>query len=171
VRQHPAAAQQRRSHAIVKGANQTTRDSIVALTEASGSVCAGCHKALINPLGFSSENFDSLGRSRTQQTFYDTTGKVTGMKAVDTTSTPGVVPGDAAASTGMSDLTQAIVKSGKVEKCLAAKYFRFAFRRLESANDSDIITSMSQLASSGTLSDFFKGVALRPEFKQRVITP
>lgn len=156
---------------IVKGANQTTRDSIVALTEGTGSVCAGCHKAMINPLGFSSENFDSLGRSRTQQTFYDTTGKVTGMKAVDTTGTPGIVLGDAATSTGMSDLTQAIVKSGKVEACMAAKYFRFAFRRLESANDSDTITSMAQLASSGTLADFFKGVALRPEFRQRVITP
>lgn len=156
---------------IVKGAGQTTRDSIVALTEASGSVCSGCHKTLINPLGFASENFDSLGRSRTQQTFYDSSGKVTGMKAVDTTSTPGVVPGDAATSTGMSDLTQAIVKSGKVEKCLAAKYFRFAFRRLESANDSDTITSMAQQASSGTLADFFKGVVLRPDFKQRVITP
>jgi hypothetical protein len=156
---------------IVKGADQTTRDSIVALTETAGSICSGCHKALINPLGFSSENFDSLGRSRTQQIFFDTTGKVTGMKAVDTTGTPGVVIGDMATSTGMDDLTQAIVKSGKVEKCMAAKYFRFAFRRIESANDGNAITGLSQLASSGTLSDFFKGVAFRPEFKQRVIKP
>jgi hypothetical protein len=156
--------------AIVITPAQTTRQTLVALTEASGTVCAGCHKALINPLGFASENFDGLGRARTQESFYDTTGKLVGTKPVDTSSVPGVVAGDPASSTGIADVTQLIAKSDKVQACLAAKYFRFAFRRIETAKDTDAITGLAQLAKTGTLGDLFMGVALRPEFKQRVIS-
>jgi len=156
---------------IVLGSNQTTREVIQSITEQSGTVCAGCHKSRINPIGFASENFDGLGRERTKQTFFDDAGKVTGSKAIDTTSVPGLVSGDMTASTGMGDLTQLLVASGKVETCLATRYFRFAFRRFESSVDSDAINGLKQLVSTGTLADLFKGVALRPEFKQRVIAP
>jgi hypothetical protein len=80
------------------------------------------------------------------------------------------VAGDPASSTGIADVTQLIAKSDKVQACLAAKYFRFAFRRIETAKDTDAITGLAQLAKTGTLGDLFKGVALRPEFKQRVIS-
>jgi hypothetical protein len=156
---------------IPPAANQTTREVVESITEQTGTVCAGCHKSFINPLGFASENFDSLGRERAQQTFFDDTGKAIGSKAVDTTSAPGVVFGDPAPSTGIGDVTNLIVKSGKVEPCLATRFFRFTFRRLEGAGDRDTIDALAQLAVKGTLTDLFKGVALRPEFKQRVVTP
>jgi hypothetical protein len=156
---------------IMVSANQTTREVVESITEQPGTVCAGCHKAFINPLGFASENFDGLGRERVQQMFFDATGKVTGSKAVDTTSLPGVVGGDSTASKGIGDLTLLISKSGKVETCLATRFFRFAFRRLESANDQDAVDGLAKLAGGGNLTELFKGVALRPEFRQRVITP
>jgi hypothetical protein len=156
---------------IPTAVNQTTREVIESITEQTGTVCAGCHKSFINPLGFASENFDSLGRERAQQAFFDDTGKPTGSKAVDTTSTPGVVLGDMAPSAGIGDVTALIAKSGKVEPCLATRLFRFAFRRLEGDGDRAAIDALAQLAAKGTLADLFEGVALRPEFKQRVITP
>ena len=156
---------------IVLTGNQTTREVVQTITEAAGTVCQSCHQSIINPLGFSSENFDGLGRERTQQTFYDDAGKVTGMKAVNTTAVPRVKSDDTTMSTGMADLTQLIAKSGKVEPCLATRLFRFAFRRIESPIDADAIAGLTQLAQSGKLADLFKGVAMRPEFKQRVITP
>ena len=156
---------------IATSTNQTTREVIEALTQAPGTVCAGCHTAFINPLGFASENFDSLGRERAAQVFFDDTGKMTGSKAVDTTSTPAVVSGDTTASTGIGDVTRLVAASGKVETCLATRFFRYAFRRIEGAGDQTAIDGLASLAAKGTLGDVFKGVALRPEFKQRVITP
>ncbi len=156
---------------IAASLNQTTREVIESVTEATGTVCLGCHKAFINPLGFASENFDGLGRARAQQTFFDDAGKVTGQKAVDTTTVPGVTNGDRTASTGMADVTRLIVASGKVEACLASRVFRYSFRRLESEGDQATLDGLTALARTGTLRDLFKGVALRPEFRQRVIAP
>src|SRR5450432_142770 len=156
---------------IVAAANQTTREVIESITQAPGMVCAGCHTTFINPLGFASENFDSLGRERTAQTFFDATGAMTGSKPIDTTSTPAVVTGDTTPSTGLGDVTAQVVASGKVESCLATRFFRYAFRRLEGANDQATIDGLAAIAAKGSLADVFKGVALRPEFKQRVITP
>ncbi len=45
----------------------TNRQNFEAATEAPGTVCAGCHGTLINPLGFAFENFDGLGRFRTEE--------------------------------------------------------------------------------------------------------
>ncbi len=151
--------------------DQTTREVIESITEVPGTVCTGCHKTFINPLGFASEGFDSLGRERAAQAFFDDTGQMTGSKAVDTTSTPAVVSGDGTTSTGMGDVTRLVVASGKVEACLATRFFRYAFRRIEGAGDQPIIDGLASLAAKGTLGDVFRGVALRPEFKQRVITP
>jgi hypothetical protein len=157
--------------AINASAGQTTRDAIQSITEVPGTVCRGCHATFINPLGFASENFDSLGRERTAQVFFDATGKMTGSKAVDTTSTPAVVTGDMTPSTGIGDVTRLVVASGKVEACFATRLFRYAFRRLEGVADGPVIDGLASLAAKGTLADVFKGVAMRPEFKQRVIAP
>jgi hypothetical protein len=151
--------------------NHTTREVIESITEVPGSACAACHRSLINPLGFASENFDGLGRERAQQVFYDATGAVAGNKAIDTTSTPFVTAGDPAVSHGMGELTPLILNSGKVSKCVAKRFFRFTFRRIESELDEGTIDALTQLVTDGKLVDLFKGVALRPEFKQRVITP
>jgi hypothetical protein len=152
-------------------ANQTTREVIESITQKAGTPCAACHTTLINPLGFASENFDGLGRERAAQAFFDDKGQSTGSKAVDTTGVPAVVGGDATASTGIGDVTRLVAASGKVERCLATRFFRYAFRRLEGANDQAAIDGLAALAAKGTLRDVFRGVALRPEFKQHMIAP
>ncbi|MGL1687275.1 DUF1588 domain-containing protein, partial [Vibrio parahaemolyticus] len=46
----------------------TTRDAITHQTDAT--LCMGCHST-INPTGFSFENFDPLGKIRTQELIFD----------------------------------------------------------------------------------------------------
>ena len=66
----------------------TTRESVEAITEMPGSICAGCHTLAINPLGFATEGFDALGRFRTAQRLFDAAGVETGTKAVNTSRSP-----------------------------------------------------------------------------------
>jgi len=150
---------------------ETTREVIESITEQPGSACAGCHKPLINPLGFASESFDGLGRARTAQIFYDDTGKVVGEKAVDTTSVPAVLAGDATPSSGIGDVTRLVVESGKAARCLAQRYYRFAFRRIETDADEPVLDTLYAEIKKGSLAEAMKSVALRPEFKQRTVTP
>lgn len=154
---------------IVVEPGQTTREVIEQLTQQQGSVCAGCHQTLINPLGFASENFDGLGRFRTAQLFFDEDGEPQGEREVDTTTVPAVSAGDSAVSTGMADLTQLIATSDKPARCLAERYFRFAYRRLETAKDERVLDELASRIRTDSLASLFKAAVLRPEFQQRRI--
>lgn len=148
----------------------TTREVVEQVTEQPSTGCSGCHQRYINPLGFASESFDGLGRFRTAQTLFDATGHAAGQKPVNTSSVPGVVIGDTQPSSGIADVARLVAESGKVEACLARKYFRFAFRRLDGPNDAPVIDDVASVAKSGApLLDVMKKIALRPEFKERFV--
>jgi hypothetical protein len=115
----------------VATANLTTREALEQTTESPNTVCVNCHTRAINHLGYATENFDSLGRSRTVQTLYDDDANPVLDKPVNTVSTPQVIPGDKTVSQGAADLLALIDKSGMAHSCLARDYFRFAFERLE----------------------------------------
>jgi hypothetical protein len=161
----PAAAM---NTVITLSPTSSTRQVVEQLTEANPG-CAGCHKTTLNPLGFATENFDSLGRSRTTQTLFDTTGKVVGQAPIDTSSVPMIAPTDQRTSKGIADVTQWLIESGRVETCFATRYFRFTFRRLETTDgDKALIGIFAKAAQEGrTLKDALKATALRPEFKRR----
>lgn len=150
--------------------NMTTREVVEELTEKPGTVCLGCHGAAINALGFATENFDALGRSRTAQRLFDAAGNEVGQRPVNTSSVPAVEPGDQTASSGAGDLVRLIVESGKAEACLARNYFRFSFARWEDvATDGCTLEALrARLASGGTLSALLKEIALSPQFRRRV---
>ncbi len=152
--------------AVTLSPNLSTRQVVEQLTEQGGS-CAGCHKGLINPLGFASENFDSLGRMRTAQTLFDATGNVVGQVPIDTTTTSGI--GGKGASSGIGELTDRLIETGKIESCFAERYFRFTFRRIESTTgDRTLIDVLGRSArEGGTLAAMLKTSAQRPEFKRK----
>lgn len=151
--------------------NMTTREVLEALTEQEGSVCQGCHGTLLNHLGFATENFDGLGRIRSEQTLIDEDGNITGTKAVDTASVPQVVLGDTAPSSGASDVTQMILESEKAQACFARHYLRFTWGRAEDLDtDGCLLNSLTVKLSEGTpLGEVLREIALRPEFKTRQI--
>jgi hypothetical protein len=154
------------------GPNMTTRESVAAITEMPGTICASCHQTVINPLGYATESFDALGRFRTAQRLFDDQGNETGSKAIDTTSVPQVLSGDTTPSAGAADLMSLIAGSGKVEACLARNFFRFTYGRWEdttqgSADGCALEDARQVLAGGGTITDLLKAAVMAAEFKRR----
>ncbi len=146
----------------------TSREVVEALT-AEGS-CAGCHEKQINPLGFVTENFDALGRSRTEEILIDLlSGEVKGTKPVNTVATPHVTLEDASQVKDGVELQAKMLESGKVHACFARVYFRFTYGRSEDeAEDGCTLADMDGALRAGTpLRDVLHRVALSPAFKQR----
>jgi predicted nucleic acid-binding Zn ribbon protein len=146
----------------------TTRETVEELTETPGTVCAGCHAALINALGFATESFDALGRYRTEQRFFDASGSPTGSKPVVTSGVPHVTAVETPAA-GAADLMQQILASGKVEACLSRNFFRYTFARWEDPElDGCALEGMRKsLENGGTLVDLVMAAALDGSFRQR----
>ncbi|MFT3767944.1 MAG: DUF1592 domain-containing protein [Minicystis sp.] len=145
----------------------STREVVENLT--GSGVCAGCHTTLINPLGFATENFDSLGRLRDMQLLFDEEGNVVGSVPVDTASVPAVSAGDSARSKGAADLTKLISESPKLHACFARQYFRFTFGRMEDLDkDACALADVKKALDGGApLADVLRAVALTPGFKAR----
>jgi hypothetical protein len=135
-----------------------------------GTVCAGCHRSLINPLGFATESFDALGRYRTEQQFFDAQGNAAGSKPIDTSGVPYVTSGSEAPAAGAAELMEQIVSSGKVEACLSRNFFRYTFARWEDlTSDGCALESMRQvLASGGSVVDLVMAATLDGSFRERV---
>jgi hypothetical protein len=146
----------------------TTRETVEELTQMQGTVCAGCHATVINALGFATENFDALGRFRSEQRFFDADGNPAGSKPVSTSGVPHVTDAETPAN-GAGELMPQIVASGKVEACLSRNFFRYTFARWEdTAVDGCALESMRQaLANDGTLVDLVMAASLDGSFRQR----
>jgi hypothetical protein len=149
--------------------DMTTRQVVEELTQKDGTVCTGCHTTIINPLGFATENFDALGRLRSEQRLFDETGKEVGEEPIDTHSVPHILPGDVTPSTGVDELMPMIAESGKAEACLARNYFRFTYARWDdpSADGCALEAQRKALANGGSILDLVRTTATAPEFAQR----
>jgi hypothetical protein len=149
----------------------TTRETVEALTEQPGSSCAGCHVYTINPLGFATENFDALGRTRTDQKLFSATGALIAQKPVDTSTTPQVVIGDKTPSEGPGDLTKLLAESGKVEACFARQFVRFAQSREEDeeVDGCALETVRASLSAGENFRTALRKFALLPAFRQRLV--
>ena len=102
--------------------------------------CAGCH-TLMNPIGFIFENYDGTGQWRDQQNGkdIDATGEV-----VQTDDIDGVYD-------GAVELASALARSTQVQECVSSQWFRFAYNRTVTSEDS---CSVEQLNDVFRSSDF-----------------
>jgi Protein of unknown function (DUF1592)/Protein of unknown function (DUF1588)/Protein of unknown function (DUF1585) len=146
---------------------QTTRQAVADLT--SSGACAGCHLTRINPPGFLTENFDALGRERTEERVFDAQGKQIGSLPVDTSAAPAVQPSDAREMSNATELTRAVDESKLFHSCLARHYFRFTQRRTEAPDkDGCLLSEIEHKARSGApMAEVLSSVALAPAFKVR----
>ena len=149
----------------------TIRDQPERLTEREGTACLACH-AMLNPLGYVTENYDGLGRLRTHEQVYDlATGERLGELPVNTETTPRVLADDDRVASSAAELTEYIVDSGRAEVCLSRQYFRFAYGRMETSADACAIGSLQQqLQDAGSLREMLLDVAFQPEFRLRYRT-
>ncbi len=147
---------------------QSTRQVVEELT--GGGACAGCHQTIINALGFATENFDSLGRVRQEQTLFDEmTGQPVGTAPVNTVAVPHVESDDDTAVNNAGDLTDKIVASQKPFACFAKQYFRFTFGRQENIEKDACALSDVKLAldEGKTMADVLKAIAQSTAFRKR----
>ncbi len=149
----------------------TTRELVEELTEQQGSQCAGCHAFQINPLGFITENFDQIGRYRTEQVLYDENGNVTGSRPIDTATQPRVDLTDDTPASTAAEATQLLLQSERLQSCFARNYVRWTFGRdEEEAQDGCMLNAMtSNLIEGASIRDVLRQLALRDEFKTRKI--
>jgi hypothetical protein len=145
---------------------QSTRARFEAKT--SPAECRGCH-SMINPLGFSLEVYDALGRFRTQERVYADDGEL--LSTMDVNPVVEVSIGDAVTPVATPvEFSEAIAASQEAYECLARQYFRFALRRDETALDACTVGAIrDQSKDTGSLASTFRSVALMPSFRERVM--
>jgi Protein of unknown function (DUF1592)/Protein of unknown function (DUF1588)/Protein of unknown function (DUF1587)/Protein of unknown function (DUF1595)/Protein of unknown function (DUF1585) len=97
--------------------NSTTRERFAQ--HSSNPACSGCH-ALMDPIGFAFENFDSIGRyrEREENIVIDTTGSMVGSDVKGT-------------FVGLNALGSALAGSAQARSCYVTQWFRFAYGRGE----------------------------------------
>ncbi|RYE92787.1 MAG: DUF1592 domain-containing protein [Myxococcales bacterium] len=155
--------------------DDTDRVHIDKLT-GSGS-CAGCHTALINDLGFATQNFDSLGRLRTSELLLDGDGKeLAPPAAIDTSAMPHIAgPTDETTVANAQELVSLMADSPKLDACFARTYFRYTFGRSEDPGTKDkpgadscaLAHIEKSLRQGSDLATVLRSVALHPSFKSR----
>jgi hypothetical protein len=147
----------------------TTRESVEAITEMDGTICASCHKEYINPLGYATEDFDALGRYRSEQRLFDDAGNETGSKPIDTSTVPHVALDDDTPIAGASDLMQLVRASGKVEACLARNFFRFTYARWDdpTADGCALEPVRKAISDGGKIQDLLSATVSTDAFRRR----
>jgi hypothetical protein len=101
--------------------------------------CRGCH-AQMDPIGFGLENFDAVGRFRTEENGepVDASGVIHDLGGVD-------VPFD-----GPRELVEALLASPELGDCVATHFFRYALGRMEQRFDEcELERIQSEFAESG----------------------
>lgn len=146
----------------------TSREVVESLTS-TGS-CVSCHQKSINPLGFATENFDALGRPRSEERLIDlVSGEVQGTAPVNTQVEASIFPDDDNVVADGIELQEAMIESGKVQACFARAYFRFTFGRVEHVGrDACALDVMHEPLESGRpIADALRAAVSTEAFQQR----
>jgi hypothetical protein len=126
--------------------------------------CSGCHQ-LIDGTGFGFENYDQLGRYRTQENGLpvDASGEMigTGETALDGT------------FNGAAELSQRIAVSPRAQNCLATNWFRYAMGRVETPADSCSVLDVQKkfVTSGGQFKELLVALTLTDAFRYRPAVP
>ncbi len=117
----------------------------------SGAGCFACHQ-FMDPIGFAFENFDAVGRFRTQESNQpiDASGEVIG-------TTEASLGGK---FTGVRELAEKLAQSSQAQNCLASQWFRFASGRSDDQPDSCSVATLQDTfsRSSGDLVELVVGM-------------
>jgi hypothetical protein len=121
------------------------------------TLCASCHN-MIDPPGFALENYDAVGRYRTQDggVTVDTSGTLMSSTDVDGPFANG------------SELFDRIAQSPDVKRCFAKHYLTFAVARDLADEDSCALSALGDgFAGSGDLKQLIVSVAKSDSFRLR----
>jgi hypothetical protein len=137
--------------------DQTNRERVTAHTGV-GTCGESCHGTIINPIGFSFENFDALGQLRDTDNGkpVDTAGEyrfVDGLKAFD----------------NAPELMQLIARSPQAHACFAEHLMEFSLGRDLVESDRALVDRLeaSSLSAASSTKDLLLKVIASPSFSRR----
>ncbi len=115
--------------------NKTTKEQFEEI--GANPACAGCH-TLMNPIGFIFEHYDGIGLWRDQQSGknIDATGEVVQTDDIDGN------------YDGAVELASALAGSTQVRECVSSQWFRFAYNRTVTPEDSCSIEQLNDVFRS-----------------------
>jgi Protein of unknown function (DUF1588)/Protein of unknown function (DUF1592)/Protein of unknown function (DUF1585) len=151
---------------VVYSPDKTTRQSVEEVT--ADPTCAGCHNT-INPLGYLTENYDSIGRVRDKELhFKDQSADVVSSLPV-TTKTVNAL-GDGKGIADGVELSARIAESGKAEACLVRNYFSFTNgRTIDAKADGCDLEHLREAltGSGGSIRHMLRESVMQKAFRQR----
>lgn len=144
------------------------RDRMEAYTEQPGSSCVGCHSQM-NPIGYTMEGYDGLGRVRSEEMIFDTDGTVLASLPLDTAAVPALEAGDDREVADAVELSELVAESNVARACFARHYFRFTFARLEDddVDGCELEAIREGLAEGRSLRHVLRDIAMTPTFRLR----
>lgn len=151
------------------GAFVTTRENTERTSQIAGTSCVGCH-GRINPLGYPFENFDSLGRYRTEERIFDANGNLLASLPVDVRVTTDEIHSRSIAAADSVELSRQIGQSDKAEMCFV-KHLKEFEARVEptSAANCQMNQALQGLrgdqARPGAVKNSIKNFVMTNEFK------
>jgi hypothetical protein len=126
--------------------------------------CKGCHE-LFTPYGYVLETYDALGRQRSAERVIDDAGTELSQVPIDSAARIALEPGTWRTVGDGIALSEALANSAVVASCFARQYFRFSFRRNETAGDRDTLDEMSSALERGGLPALYASVAYTNAFR------
>lgn len=122
--------------------------------------CAGCHE-LLDPIGVGFENYDAIGRYRTNENNLpiDAHGELVGTAS--------------GTFTGAVELAQRLSTSAEVRDCLGKQWFRFSLGRSEGAEDACSLASVKEqfAASDFNVKKLLVALVTSDSFRYRKVEP
>jgi hypothetical protein len=117
--------------------NKTTKEQFEEI--GANPACAGCH-TLMNPIGFIFEHYDGVGQWRDQQNGkdIDAVGDVVQTDDID------------GSYDGAIELASALAQSSQVQECVASQWFRFAYNRTVTQEDSCTVEQLNDVFRSSS---------------------
>jgi hypothetical protein len=116
--------------------------------------CKGCH-AILDPIGLGLENFDAIGRYRTQ---YENGDVIT---------PSGTIEGKD--FNGLAELVPLLASDTRLATCPGEKLLSFALRRTPRDEDKAYVDAIAQKWQSGTVRELVKQLVLSEAFRSRQV--
>ncbi len=140
--------------------NATTRERFEQ--HSSDPACSGCH-ALIDPLGFTFENYDGAGRYRTTENDkpIDASGEIVGIEDEE-------AMGPVANAV---ELSAKLAVADEVQACVVSQWARFALGRAPTPQDECTVATLQQgfVESDGDIIELMVAIATSDAFRFRVV--
>ncbi|MBY0384732.1 DUF1588 domain-containing protein, partial [bacterium] len=153
----------------------TDQETVRAITEVQNTSCVGCHKNIINPLGFAFDNFDSFGKFRTSERVFHPEGtaqqgQVLVTRPVRPSNPINIDPFFNSEVQGAVDLSNKLAQNPNALACFSSKLWNFAQKSNLKVEDNpcavkSVFESMS--TANGSILNAIRTIATQPEFTKR----